>query len=685
MSKAIDQRIVEMQFNNRQFESGIKDSLSSLDKLKKGLKLDGAAKGLNSLADAGKKFTLAGISSGVDGIASKFSAMSVVGITALVNLTNQAVNAGKQIAAALTIDPIKTGYSEYELKMGSIQTIMAGTGEDLQTVNKYLQELNAYSDKTIYSFRDMTSNIGKFTNAGVSLKDSVAAIQGISNVAAVSGANAQEASRAMYNFSQAISSGYVKLIDWKSIELANMATKEFKTYLLDTAVAAGSLKKNSNGMYVTLKGNELNATKNFNDTLTDQWMTTEVLTKTLKMYSDETTDIGKKAFAAAQDIKTLSQMYDTLKEAAGSGWATTWELVFGNFEEGKKIFSEMGAFLSGLIGKSADARNEILQLWKNAGGRNDLIQSFRNAFAGLQSVITPITEALREFFPPITQKELIAFTYGLKNFTAKLKMGADTAKDVKRIFRGVFAVLDMGRDIVVTLAKHLKTFAESLIPGGKDLLSFAGDVGDWLVGLNQAADKTDYFNQKFTSMKDGIIAIAKGVKSALNTISIRIETVINNIQTAFYKFQTIDTSSVDLFVSDVRKKFKPFDGIAKVVETAMNLIGKVVEKVGPIFEKVKKFLVDTFGNLDFSKVAALFNAGIIGTIVLGLTKLIKSFTQITDGAGGFLKGITSVLDGVRGCLKAYQSDLRAKTLLTIASPIRILASTLFGLYLFDHK
>ena len=168
--------------------------------------------------------------------------------------------------------------------------------------------------------------------AGVKLEDAVMAIKGVSNEAAVSGANANEASRAMYNFAQALSAGYVKLIDWKSIENANMATVEFKTQLLESAVACGTLTKTADGMYKTVKGNVIDATHNFNDSLQDQWMTTEALVGTLRNYADETTDIGKKAFAAAQDVKTFSQLMDTLKEAAGSGWANTWEILFGDFD-----------------------------------------------------------------------------------------------------------------------------------------------------------------------------------------------------------------------------------------------------------------------------------------------------------------------------------------------------------------
>ena len=361
MSTTIDQKVVEMRFNNQQFERNAQTSLNTLEKLKRSLNLKDASKGLENLNSAAKNNNIGILGQAAEQVGVKFSAMQVIGTTALVNLTNSAMMAGKRIVKALTIDPVKTGFQEYELKMGSIQTIMASTGESLETVNQYLNELNKYSDQTIYSFSDMTNNIGKFTNAGVKLEDAVAAIKGVSNEAAISGANANEASRAMYNFAQALSAGYVKLIDWKSIENANMATVDFKNQLIETAVSLGTVTKGADGMYKTLKGNAFNATKNFNEVLTDQWMTSEVLITTLKKYADTTTDIGKKATQAATEVKTFSMMCDTLKEAAQSGWAETWEIIFGDFNKGKELWTNMANSIGAVIDKMSKVRNTFLK------------------------------------------------------------------------------------------------------------------------------------------------------------------------------------------------------------------------------------------------------------------------------------------------------------------------------------
>lgn len=361
MSRTIDQQVVEMQFDNSHFERNVKQSMSTIDRFKQSLNLTGASKGLENINAAARKNNFGVLGSSIEAVKVKFSAMEIAGITALTNITNSAVNAGKRIVKALTIDPVTTGFNEYELKMGAIQTIMSSTGESLETVTKYLNELNEYSDRTIYSFSDMTQNIGKFTNAGVKLEDAVLAMKGISNEAALSGANANEASRAMYNLSQALSMGYVQYIDWKSIENANMATVSFKEELIKTALQLEVVKKTGDNAYTTLEGKTYNMMGMFKDGMKDQWLTSEVLIETLKQYADETTDIGEKAYKAATEIKTFTQMLDTLKESAQSGWAHTWEIMFGGFYEAKDLWTDMGGAIDNMLGGMSKARNSILK------------------------------------------------------------------------------------------------------------------------------------------------------------------------------------------------------------------------------------------------------------------------------------------------------------------------------------
>lgn len=397
MSNSIDSKVVEMKFDNRDFEANVKNTMSTLDKLKDKLKFKGAEAGLTSIQKASDKIDFSGVTNGLDIASVKFSALQVAGITAISNITNSLLGLGTNLINTFAIQPRTQGFDEYELKMGSVQNIMNATGASVEEVGSYLDELNTYADKTIYSFSDMTANIGKFTNAGVGLDKAVAAIQGISNEAAISGANANEASRAMYNFAQALSQGSVKLIDWKSIELANMATVDFKNQLIQTALEMGTLVE-QNGKYISTTkdatghvSDAFDATSMFNDSLSSQWMTTDVLVATLGRYADETTDIGKKAFAAAKDVKTFSMMWDTLKESAGSGWAQTFELIFGNFEEAKTLWTGLTDVFSGVIDKISTARNTLVK-GAMQGSWGQFVDKITAAGISLDSFKSKLTE-----------------------------------------------------------------------------------------------------------------------------------------------------------------------------------------------------------------------------------------------------------------------------------------------------
>lgn len=387
MSATIDQRVVEMRFDNKHFESNVSQTMSTLDKLKAKLNLSGASKGLEGINTAAKNVNMSGLSSAVDTVTARFSALQVMGVTALANITNSAVNAGKRIVKSLTIDPIKTGFSEYETKMGSIQTILANTehqGTKMHDVTAALEELNLYADKTIYNFQEMTRNIGTFTAAGVDLDTSVRSIKGIANLAAVSGSTSQQASTAMYQLSQALATGTVKLQDWNSVVNAGMGGKVFQNALIQTAAMLDGASED----VAAWQAANIDAFGSFRDSLTQGgWLTTEVLTKTLEQFTmaaeegsaewdefkkslmdDGYTEAQAEAILkmantatdAATKVKTFTQLMDTLKESAQSGWAQTWEILIGDFEEAKAFFTELSDIFGGIIGDSADRRNSFL-------------------------------------------------------------------------------------------------------------------------------------------------------------------------------------------------------------------------------------------------------------------------------------------------------------------------------------
>lgn len=487
MSKQIDERVVEMRFDNAQFEKNVSTTMSTLEKLKQSLNLTGAAKGFEDINTAVKKVDMNGLANGIDTVSLRFNALYTVADQTLRNITNRIEQVIERTLKMFTIEPVTTGFNEYELKMGSVQTIMASTGESLDTVNKYLNELNEYSDRTIYSFSDMTNNIGKFTNAGVKLEDAVLAIKGISNEAAVSGANANEASRAMYNFAQALSAGYVKLIDWKSIENANMATVEFKKYLLEAAEASGTVKKQANGMYKVLSTNAqgstfdqlIDATHYFNDSLNYQWMTTDALVNTLKAYADETTDIGKKAYASAQDIKTFSQMMDTLKESAQSGWAMTWELIIGDFETAKKTWTVVGQTIGAVIDSMSDSRNNLL---KGALTSNwdKLVEKITEAGVSANDFEESLRNVLKTHGK---DPEQLIKTYGsLEQAFRKSKWGADYLKEA---LSGITSTVNDLSDVAEGLklgskGEDVKKIQQAL----KDAGYQCGEFGEQLNGVD---------------------------------------------------------------------------------------------------------------------------------------------------------------------------------------------------------
>ena len=371
MSKTIDDRVVSLQFNNRQFESNVAQSMSTLDKLKQKLNLPGSVKAFDNISAAAGKVNLNGISQGVDALQARFSSLDVVAVTALANITNSAVNAGKNMISSLTIDPITTGFREYELQMNSVQTILANTahkGVDIDQVTAALDELNAYADKTIYNFAEMTRNIGTFTAAGVDLDKSVNAIKGIANLGAMSGSSAQQVNTAMYQLSQALATGRVSLMDWNSVVNAGMGGEQFQNALKRTAEHFGYNVDEMIAKYGS-----------FRESLTQGgWLTADVLTETLNQISGAYSEadliqqgytadqakaivqMAQTAEEAATKVKTFTQLISTLQEAAGSGWAKTWQILLGDFEEAKEFFTGLSDYFGKMISSSADARNNLL-------------------------------------------------------------------------------------------------------------------------------------------------------------------------------------------------------------------------------------------------------------------------------------------------------------------------------------
>lgn len=712
MSTTVDERVVEMRFDNKQFEQNIQTSLSSLDKLKKSLNLEGAAKGLETVNDAANKCSgnMSPLSNAVETVRVRFSALEVMAITALQNITNSALAAGKNLVSAFTIDPIKSGFEEYETQINAVQTILANTsskGTTLDQVNNALDELNHYADMTIYNFTEMTRNIGTFTAAGVDLDTSVAAIKGIANLAAVSGSNSQQASTAMYQLSQALAAGTVKLQDWNSVVNAGMGGQVFQDALKETAkvhgIAIDEMIKDEGS---------------FRETLSKGWLTSDILTETLAKFTGDLNEdqlrtmgytddqiksimeMGKTANDAATKVKTFTQLFDTLKEAAQSGWTQSWEIIVGDFEEAKELLTEVSDTFSAVINASADARNKMLQDWKDLGGRTMMIEAVKNVFEGLVSVAKPVREAFNEIFPPMTGKQLAEITERIRDLTAKFKMGEESSKNLKNTFKGVFAVLDIVGQAFKAVAGGVGELIGLFLPAGNGVLSLTGSFGEYLVKLDETVKKTDIFGKAVSTVVDI-------VKTAITFIKTAGEKVKEFGKAAGEKFDFPGFELFHSFLERVHDRMTQIgDGAGKMksgVIVAFEMMGEALEKckflkamealwtavkviAGGIADAVGTMmgtLAEKLGNADFSGVLDILNSIAVGGIAVSISKFLKSVTEPLEGLNGVLEGVTGILDGVRGCFEAYQTNLKAGTLLKIGAAIALLAGSIVAISLID--
>lgn len=819
MSTTIDERVVEMRFDNKQFESNVQTSLSTLDRLKKSLNLSGAAKGFDEIDSASKKVNMNGLANAVESVRLKFSALEVMAVTALANITNSALNAGKRIVSALTIDPIKTGFQEYETQIGAVQTILANTqheGTNLQQVNRALDELNTYADKTIYNFTEMTRNIGTFTAAGVNLQTSVDSIKGIANLAAVSGSTSQQASTAMYQLSQALAAGKVSLMDWNSVVNAGMGGKVFQDALVRTSELLGTGAKNAINMYGS-----------FRESLTKgEWLTTEVLTETLKQFAGayseadliqqgfsesqakEIAQMAKTAEEAATKVKTFTQLWDTLKESAQSGWTATWEILIGDFEEAKDLLSEVSETIGNVIGEAAQARNDLLSGglssgWKqllNQGiadeagyiesiqevarksgdafdkmvadsdnfsdalkkglqegvissetlsdavhnlrdkmtgmsqeerkaagytsemveqiekldeglkngsvsmdeftekilkpsGRENLIQSIWNAAKGLMSVITPIKEAFRDIFPPMTSEQLYAFTEALRNLTERMKLSETTSENLKRTFKGLFAVLDIIKQAVSAVFNAVGSLLGGVGDLGAGILGVTGTFGDWLVKLDEFIKQGDVFNKVLGTIVSVIKTVATAIRDFVKVVAEKIafpgfELFHSLLERLHARMSQIGDAAGGM-KSSVSSAFEAMGNalancqFMQLLQAVWDAVKAIAGGIADAMGKVGSSLISSIGNADFSGVIDLLNGISFGAIAVGIAKFVGAIKEQLDSIGSIKKSFIGILDSVRGCFEAYQSQLQAGTLLKIASAIAILVASLVALSLID--
>ena len=662
MSKQVDERVVTMQFDNRQFEDNVKTSMSTIDKLKKALNFEKAGEGLEKVKDSINlnKINITGLSGAIDQVNAKFSALQVIGVTALSNITNQAMSMSKKMISALTINPVKDGLKEYETQMNAVQTILANTqkeGTNVKIVNKALDELNAYADKTIYNFTEMTRNIGTFTAAGVKLDTSVSAIKGIANLAAISGSTSQQASTAMYQLSQALASGTVKLMDWNSVVNAGMGGQVFQDALTRTSEHLQTGAKAA----IEAKGS-------FRESLQTGWLTTEVLTQTLDQFSTaadtqaeyeaavkkfvsqgyskeeakQLADMAKTAGEAATKVKTFTQLIDTLKEALGSGWTTTWRLIIGDFEEARNMWTNVSDVLGGFINKMSDARNAVLEsaMGKGLSGIADKINSIVEPFQKAASTVTKTVDAVSDLGDVVDDVILGKFGNGTERVTALTEAGLNYYRVQNRVnevlnnsFRftekqieeqdkllGINAkstdvtkeetketdkLADSKKELIKQFANMSDAQLRSIGLSPSEIASFRElrNMADMLgMSLDDVIDNMDHLNgrwllmQSFSNIGHNIIMIFKSIGEAWKEVFPPV-TADNlfGLLAGFYKL----TTSMKITDEEADKLKRAFKGLFAVLDLVSTLVGGGLR----LALKVTSYILSLF-NLSLLDVAA---------------------------------------------------------------------------------
>ena len=684
MSTSIDQRIVEMQFDNGQFERGAKQSIETLDKLDKSLDLRESAKNLTALSDAGKNFSLDGVANGIEVVQQKFTALEIMGITALQRITNQAITTGENLVKSLSLDQIGQGFGKYEQKTTSVQTIVNATGESIDSVSEKLAKLNWFTDETSYNFTDMIANIGKFTSMGIDLDTSVTAMEGIANWAAISGQGVNEASRAMYNLSQAIGVGAVKLMDWKSVENANMATKEFKETAIETAKALGEL----NAQGKTAKGTAVTV-ENFSSTLSEAWFTSDVLLKTLNKYGEyadqvytvatekgltcaqameqvngETMNLGERAFKAAQEAKTFTEAIDSVKDAVSTGWANTFEIIFGNYEEAKNMWTDLANDLYDIFAGGAEDRNNFLEEVFAANtasidgldrpsGRELMIQSVANALQMVKQQMDIVKGSWDDVFPPVTADQVYKFLQRIEKLSEKLVLSDDNADKLKRTLKGLFSILGIVKDAVTKLTKSgLKVLNTLIGDMNLNILDYTSNVGDYIVGLREWLNTNTKLNAVIGKGTDFLVngIIKNGFSGILN--------VLNKLGDSAGNFGAI------------------FSGVGSAIGTVIDNVWKGLKTVFSWFTE----------NISLKGVLGVITAilGVLtGKELYGAASGIQEFvskifskTGLEEEKANIIDKITNLFDSLHNTLQSFTSGIKVTSLFAIAAAIGILAAAM---------
>lgn len=700
----VDDKVVSMSFESSKFETGVSRTISALDKLKASLNFPNAGKGLSDISSAADKVDLSHIGKAVDSIKNKFSFLGVAAVSALNTIVSKAVSAGLSVLRSFTIDPIKAGFKNYETQINAVQVILANTGltgkKGLDKVNAALQDLNTYANKTVYNFSEMTKNIGTFTAAGVDLKTSTESIKGIANLAALSGSNSQQASTAMYQLSQAIASNSVKLQDWNSVVNAGMGGKVFQQALFNTGKALHTIK--GVGMDETFK-QWTDAGNSFRGSLKSGWVTGKVLTQTLQGFTGDMTTaqlkaqgytedqikniqkMGKVALGAATNIKTYSQLTEALKEEVASAYAAIFKTIFGNINMATKLFSGVHTVLENALTVPIYKLNTLLEDWAKLGGRTVLIDAIKKAWQELGQVAKVVKEAFRDIFPPTTGKQLYDLTVRFDNFVKSLKPSPETLANLKRTFEGLFAVLDIGKQILGGIFTVFGKVFGMVSQGGGGFLSLTGTIGDFIVKIDEALKKGDRLHNFFETLGNVLAAPLSIIGKLGHAISSVFSGVGANAGGGF----TAALSGIGVALTPLQTII---EGFKKVWDSFVAGFGNVdqvlqpaIQAIADLFGSLGTAISTAMQNMNFSGILDVIKTGLLGGIFLTIKKFFSG-GSITDLAGGgILSSISGAFEGLTGVLTSMQQNVKADTIKKIAISVAILAAAIVALSLVDPK
>ena len=729
----IEERVVNMRFNNSGFASGVQSTMSLLDRLKGALRLGGASRGIEDVNASMGRFNVNPMMSGLQVAQTGFSSLQTIAVGSLLTIGNKITDLGLQMAGGLSMKPVMDGFREYETKIGSIQTIYANTHEKYGTsyddITNSLNELNHYADKTIYSFGDMTKNIGLFTNAGLELNESTSMIKGFSNAAAASGTDSQRAAGAAYQLSQGLSQGKITLMDWNSLVNAGMGNAVMKEGLVDIAHAMGTLDSSTMNTSESIE-------KNFRDSLQDGWITSDVMSNYLQIMSGDMDDAKMASMGLTQEqidgfkrqqaiaeeaatkVRTFTQLMETMTEAVGSSWGQTFEILFGDFEEATELFTPISNTLGEIIGKSADARNNLLKGWKDLGGRMTIIDGFKNVFNNLVNIGRQVGEAFREIFPPMTAEKLFAITKGFQTLTEKLMLNDGPLETIYYLSKSLFAILDIGISIVSAVVRQVIKVTSAILSMGDGYSSVTPKIFDVIDAFRQWIKSGEGLTGFIDKIGDAVVGLAKvaggfasGAGQALGKVfekiaGIRLDGVTERLSQFWRGLEKLG----DVAGSAAKKLFGSFDGLGDFFVAIGGALGKGIEHIIDYIGQLAEALTSALSGKDFSGLFDGINTAIFaglaltfkrflggGSLVEQIKEAITGGDDDNDAKGSLLSRIKEMLVGdneddlsilgkvkeaVTGAfepltetLSAMQSALKASTLLQIGIAVGVLAGS----------